>query len=118
MDIPWGREERFIKADDGYCYSPLVIHPEDAAKRGIKQHDIVMCYNQRGGVLFAAVVTEEVAPRSVYSQQGGPSDCIIPRKLNRGGEANDISSCISAWRSNTPAHSGFYMWKSGKVNRR
>lgn len=108
MDIPWTREVRFIWCEDGHAYSPLWIHPEDAAKRGIKDKDVVKTFNDRGAVLWAAYVTEEVRPGTVYTDQGGGgTDMIIPTELNRGGCVNMISPAIISKTAICPCHSGF-----------
>ncbi len=107
MDIPWDREERFKVAWDGWAYSPLWMHPEDAAARGIQNDDIVKLYNERGGVLFIAVLTEEVMPGALYTQEGGGSDCIVPFEINRGGEINCIPPAMTSRWSMQLCHTGF-----------
>ena len=37
-------------------YEPVLIHPIDAAARGIRQHDIIKVFNSRGACLCAAVL--------------------------------------------------------------
>ena len=56
-DISWTREVPTckVKGWDGYLYEPVWIHPVDAAKRGIKDGDIVKIYNERGIVLGGAL---------------------------------------------------------------
>ena len=49
---------------DGYYYWTLRLNAADAAERGIKQHDLVKIYNDRGAVICAAVPTERL-PRGV-----------------------------------------------------
>ena len=47
-DMIWSREVETMKirAWDGYQYEPMWIHPQTAAERGIKHHDIVKIYNE------------------------------------------------------------------------
>jgi trimethylamine-N-oxide reductase (cytochrome c) len=61
-DIPGHRIKK-----DGYPWWPARINPEDAAERGIDNHDIVRLYNDRASVLCIAVVTPRVAPGVVHS---------------------------------------------------
>ena len=44
---------------------PVMIHPEDAAARGIKDGDIVRVHSKRGQVLAGAVVTENIIKGTV-----------------------------------------------------
>jgi molybdopterin guanine dinucleotide-containing S/N-oxide reductase-like protein len=92
-DIPWTRETLTckVKGWDGYLYEPLWIHPSDAAKRGIKNGDIIKVFNERGIVLCGALVWERIMSGVVYVDHGARTDFIIPGKLDRGGAINLIS---------------------------
>jgi molybdopterin guanine dinucleotide-containing S/N-oxide reductase-like protein len=92
-DISWTREIPTckIKGWDGYLYEPLWINPQDAAKRGIRQGDIVKIHNERGIVLGGAYVTERIKPGAVSQDHGARCDWIIPGQLDRGGANNLIS---------------------------
>ena len=37
-------------------YEPALIHPIDAAARGIRQHDLIKVFNSRGACLCAAIL--------------------------------------------------------------
>ncbi len=51
--------------------SPFVeIHPDDAARRGIRSGDSVLVYNGRGSCRLRAVVTEATRPGVVVSPKG------------------------------------------------
>ena len=63
----------------------------DAAKRYIESGDVVKVYNDRGGVLGGAYVTERIMPGVVYIDHGARYDPIIPGELDRGGAINSIS---------------------------
>ncbi len=52
---------------DGHAWWPARINPEDAAERGINNHDIVRLYNDRASVLCIAVVTGRVRPGVIHS---------------------------------------------------
>jgi anaerobic selenocysteine-containing dehydrogenase len=71
-------------------YEPVWIHPVDAAARGIKNGDIVNVYNERGGVLGGAYITERITPGVVYQDHGARYDPVIAGKLDRGGANNTI----------------------------
>jgi len=92
-DISWNREVCTCKVRgwDGYMYEPLWINPIDAAKRGIKDRDIVKAFNERGAVLCGALVWERIMPGAVYVDHGSRTDFIIPGVLDRGGAINLIS---------------------------
>lgn len=85
---------RIIK--DNYAWWPARVHPEDAAKRGIKNGDIIKLYNDRGAVLCITVVTERVFPGIVHSYASSAHyDPLEPgkaRSIDRGGCVNILTS--------------------------
>ena len=90
-DIPVHRIKK-----DGYAWWPARINPEDAAKRGINNHDIVRLYNDRGSVLCIAVVTGRVRPGVIHSYASSalydplqPGD---PTSIDKGGCVSILSS--------------------------
>jgi molybdopterin guanine dinucleotide-containing S/N-oxide reductase-like protein len=92
-DITWLREISTckVKGPDGYQYEPLWMNPVDAQGRKIGQGDVVKVYNERGGVLGGAYVTERVMPGVVYMDHGARYDPIVPGELDRGGAINTIT---------------------------
>jgi trimethylamine-N-oxide reductase (cytochrome c) len=92
QDLSLTREIRYIVGPDGYAYSPMWMNPEDATARGIKNHDIVKIYNERGIVLAAAIVEERVISGAVHMDKAGGHDMIDPVKINRGGNPNSIAT--------------------------
>jgi len=92
-DMTWLREIPMckVKGSDGYYYEPLWIHPVDAVARGIESGDVVRIYNERGGVLGGACVTERIMPGVVYQDHGARYDPIVPGELDRGGAINTIA---------------------------
>jgi len=95
-DITWLREIYTckVKGWDGYMYEPVWIHPSDAAKRGIKNGDIVKLFNERGIVLGGAIVWERIMPGVVYQDHGARADLIVAgpdEYIDRGGANNLIS---------------------------
>ena len=76
---------------DGYHYEPIWIHPSEAEKRGIKHGDVVKIFNERGGVLVGAYVTERIMPGVAYVDHGARHDPIVPGVLDRGGAINMIT---------------------------
>jgi trimethylamine-N-oxide reductase (cytochrome c) len=91
-DVPWFREIPACKVRglDGYMYEPVWINPVDAAARGIKSGDIVNIFNERGGVLGGAIITERIMPGAVYQDHGARYDPIVAGRLDRGGSNNTI----------------------------
>jgi len=93
-DIPWLREIDTCKIEgpDGYKYEPVWINPVDAERLGIKHHDVVKIFNERGTVLGGAHVTERVMPGVLYQDHGARIDAIVGGRagLDRGGANNLI----------------------------
>src|SRR5262249_12871819 len=56
-------EDHRVKVD-GYYYWIMRLNAEDAAERGIKKHDLVKVFNDRGAVICAALPTQRL-PRGV-----------------------------------------------------
>jgi molybdopterin guanine dinucleotide-containing S/N-oxide reductase-like protein len=92
-DITWTRETPTGKVlgADGYKYEPIWINPADAAKRGIRDGDIIKAFNERGVVMVGARVWERVMPGVVYVDHGSRHDPIIPGWVDRGGAINSIA---------------------------
>jgi trimethylamine-N-oxide reductase (cytochrome c) len=92
-DMDWLREIETCKivGPDGYAYQTMWIHPSEAAKRGIRHGDVVNIFNDRGGVLCGAYVTERLMPGTVYIDHGARYDPIVPGVLDRGGAINTIT---------------------------
>jgi trimethylamine-N-oxide reductase (cytochrome c) len=91
-DISWTRETPTCKVlgADGYRYEPVWINPKDAAKRDIKDGDIVKVINERGIVLCGARVWERMMPGVAYVDHGARHDPIIDT-VDRGGAINTIA---------------------------
>jgi len=91
-DMKWLREIETCKiiGPDGYAYQTMWINPQDAEKRGIGHGDVVKVYNERGGLLVGAYVTERIMPGAVYVDHGARYDPIVPGDLDRGGAINTI----------------------------
>jgi molybdopterin guanine dinucleotide-containing S/N-oxide reductase-like protein len=79
---------------DGHYYWVMRINAEDAAERGIKMHQLVKIYNDRGAVICAAQLTQRL-PRGVvhayessawYDPLGEPGYAI-----DRGGCINQLT---------------------------
>jgi len=86
-DIPIHRVKK-----DGYSWWPVRLHPDDAAKRGIQHGDIVKVYNDRGGVLGIAQITERVRPGLLHTYQAGakydPLQPGVAGSIDKGGCMN------------------------------
>jgi anaerobic selenocysteine-containing dehydrogenase len=92
-DISWFREISTckIRGLDGYLYEPVWLHPSEAEKRGINNGEVVKVFNERGGVLCGAYVTERIMPGVAYVDHGARYDPIVPGELDRGGAINTIT---------------------------
>ena len=76
-------------------HEPVWINPKDAAARAVKTGDIVRVFNDRGQVLAAAVVTQQVRPQVVVLHQGAWYRPEEPGKigaLDRGGCVNTLTA--------------------------
>ena len=51
---------------------------------------MVKIYNERGGVLGGAFVTERIMPGVISTDHGSKYDPIVPGELDRGGAINTI----------------------------
>jgi trimethylamine-N-oxide reductase (cytochrome c) len=91
--MTWLREIRTckVKGPDGYLYEPAWINPEDAESRGINDGDVIKIFNERGGLLAGALVTERVRSGVLYIDHGARWDPIVPGELDRGGAINTIT---------------------------
>jgi anaerobic selenocysteine-containing dehydrogenase len=95
--IPWLNDipgHRIIK--DAYSYQTVRLHPTDAARRGIRNGDIVELFNDRGAVLGIALITERVRPGVVHCYASSSKyDPLEPGKAystDRGGCVNLLTS--------------------------
>lgn len=61
---------------------PVLLNPDDAASRGIRDNDVVRVFNDRGATLAAAVITDGVRPGVVRLSTGAWYD---PREPGRIG---------------------------------
>jgi molybdopterin guanine dinucleotide-containing S/N-oxide reductase-like protein len=92
-DITWTREVATCKVIgvDRYKYEPVWINPQDAAKRDIRDGDIVKVFNERGVVLCGARVWERIMPGVAYVDHGARHDPLVPGWVDRGGAINTIA---------------------------
>lgn len=66
---------------------PVLIHPRDAAARGIGDGDVVLVHNDRGSCLAGAVVTDAVRERVVFLWTGAwydPDIGVADHRCNHG----------------------------------
>jgi anaerobic selenocysteine-containing dehydrogenase len=80
---------------NGYYYWVVRLNAQDAQARGIKHHDLVKVYNERGAVVCAAHLTNRLTPgvvhsyasSAVYDPLGEPGNSV-----DRGGCINQLTS--------------------------
>ncbi|MBM7070309.1 molybdopterin dinucleotide binding domain-containing protein [Actibacterium sp. 188UL27-1] len=72
---------------------PVLIHPDDAAARGISDGDVVELFNARGGCLAGARVTDEVFEGCVFLWTGAwwDPDFDAPQARDRHGNPNALT---------------------------
>jgi molybdopterin guanine dinucleotide-containing S/N-oxide reductase-like protein len=76
---------------DGYYYWIMRMNAEDAAERGIKLHDLVKVYNDRGAVICAAVPTQRL-PRGVCH---GYESSAVYDPMGEPGKSVDRGGCLN-----------------------
>jgi len=70
---------------------PVVIHPHDAAARGIADGDVVRLFNDRGACLAGARLSESVRPGVVVLATGAWYDPHTQTRLERHGNPNVLT---------------------------
>ncbi len=73
---------------------PCMINRQDAAKRGIKDGDVVRVFNDRGQILAGALVTDDIRPGVIRISEGGWYDPVDPTKdgsLCKYGDVNVLT---------------------------
>ncbi len=60
---------------------PIRLHPEDAARRGIQDGDLVRVFNDRGACLAGAVISDAVRPGVVQLATGAWYDPVEPGRI-------------------------------------
>ena len=117
-DMQWLREIKTCKivGPDGYAYQTMWINPQDAAKKGIKDGDVVNIFNERGGVLAGAYVTERLMPGCVYIDHGARWDPIVTGELDRGGAINTITPRKTSSKNATGMVSGGFLVDVERAN--
>jgi len=76
---------------DDYYYWIIRINSKDAEDRGIKHHELVKAFNDRGEVILAAQVTERVPPGTVHSYEASAEY----DPVGKPGESADRAGCIN-----------------------
>jgi len=117
-DVTWFKETPTgkIRGPDGYQYEPIWINPADAARRGIDHGDVVKVYNERGGVLGGAYITERIMPGVIYCDHGARYDSIVPGELDRGGAINTICPRKTTSKNTIAMASSGYLVEVERVN--
>ena len=73
---------------------PITLHPEDAAKRGLAEGDLVRVFNDRGACLAAARLSDRIRPGVVRLSTGAwfdPADPGSNRPLEKHGNPNALT---------------------------
>jgi hypothetical protein len=117
-DMQWLREMETCKivGPDGYAYQTMWLHPSEAAKKGIRHGDVVKIFNERGGVLAGAYITERIMPGVVYIDHGARYDPIAPGELDRGGAINTITPRKTSSKNATGMVSGGFLVDVERAN--
>ena len=83
-------EDHRVKVD-GYYYWIMRLNAEDAAERGIKKHDLVKVFNDRGAVICAALPTQRL-PRGVCH---GYESSAVYDPMGEPGKSVDRGGCLN-----------------------
>jgi len=76
---------------DGYYYWIMRMNAEDAKARGIKKHDLVKVFNDRGAVICAALPTQRL-PRGVAH---GYESSAVYDPMGEPGKSVDRGGCLN-----------------------
>ena len=76
---------------DGFYYWIFRMNSRDAAARGIKDGDLLKAYNERGAVIFAAQITERVAPGTCHCYESSAEY----QPMGEPGNSIDRGGCIN-----------------------
>ncbi len=76
---------------EGYYYWIMRLNAEDAAERGIKKHDLVKVFNDRGAVVCAALPTQRL-PRGVCH---GYESSAVYDPMGEPGKSVDRGGCLN-----------------------
>ncbi len=83
---------------EGYYYWIARVNAQDAAARGIKMHDLVKVFNDRGEVICAAQVTERITPGTVHSYES----CAVYDPIGEPGCSPDRGGCVNILTPSRP----------------
>ena len=89
---------------EGYAVAgrePCLIHPDDAAARGIEDGDVVRVFNHRGQTLAGAVVTDAIRPGVIRVNEGAwfdPVDATAENPLCAYGDINLLTGDVPTSR--------------------
>ena len=70
---------------------PALIHPDDAAARGISDGDVIRVFNERGACLAGAVLTNDIRAGVLQLQTGAWYDPELPGGMDRHGNPNVLT---------------------------
>lgn len=70
---------------------PALIHPDDAAARGISDGDVIRVFNDRGACLAGATVTDDIRRGVIQLQTGAWYDPEQPGGMDRHGNPNVLT---------------------------
>ncbi|MBQ9931551.1 MAG: molybdopterin-dependent oxidoreductase [Firmicutes bacterium] len=76
---------------DGWYYWVARLNSKDAEARGIKEHDLIRMYNDRGSVIVAAEVTNRVPPGCVHSYESSA----VYAPIGEPGNSPDRGGCVN-----------------------
>jgi trimethylamine-N-oxide reductase (cytochrome c) len=90
QDIP----EHRVRVD-GHYYLTAKVNRQDAEARGVKNHDLIRLWNDRGSVVCAAEVTERLRPGVVRAATGSAQY----RPMGEPGNSTDLGGCVNMLNS-------------------
>tara|TARA_B110000263_G_C15310050_1_gene512558 strand:- start:4354 stop:5475 length:1122 start_codon:yes stop_codon:yes gene_type:complete len=76
---------------DGHYYWIIRLNAGDAKTRGIRDHDLVRVYNNRGAVICAAHITSRLMPGIVHSYESSAEY----KPMGKPGESVDRGGCVN-----------------------
>jgi len=89
---------------DGYYYWVMKVNPRDAAARGIKHHQLIRVFNDRGSVIFVADVSPLVGAGIMKTFESNADYDPVPS--HGDGELSDRSGCANVLTPPRPQQKG------------
>ncbi len=87
---------------------PAWLHPDDAAKIGVKDNDWIEIYNDNGVVVTRAAVSDRIQPGTCLVHHSAERTLAVPKSKIRGGKRAGVHNSLMRIRLNPVLLAGGY----------